>query len=342
MGKFLIPGEEATLVVLVLTVIISSVLAQEQSVTINKPKTRLTNPWEPLKPDHVRCFCNLPTCVSTSYMCKSSSGGCYSEVDSMEEPGYRVNHGCIEYLNEPDCLLNTEEIVQKNEEPKRLLVCCTNDLCNHIDNPLTRKLINKSLEESEKKVQQHQHPEIYLYSDSEVWFRAATIAVPICGAVILFVLIALAVKILKNENRNSLHHKLGPAMYVVPAHHKDDKWSSTPYKPCTVKLPYYQPQTHPNAFRLVREDRPQFNIQQFQMPLLGTSSETGSRVVTPVPPVGVSKNDTNAKINLLQCESNSSKSIILELGKSTPDYSLGVNLNSEDKFCKDDEKTFLS
>jgi len=58
-------------------------------------------------------------------------------------------------------------------------------------------------------VQQHQHPEIYLYSDSEVWFRAATIAVPICGAVILFVLIALAVKILKNENRNSLHHKLG-------------------------------------------------------------------------------------------------------------------------------------
>lgn len=133
-----------------------------------------------------------------------------------------------------------------------------------------------------------------------------------------------------------------PAMYVVPAHHKDDKWSSTPYKPCTVKLPYYQPQTHPNAFRLVREDRPQFNIQQFQMPLLGTSSETGSRVVTPVPPVGVSKNDTNAKINLLQCESNSSKSIILELGKSTPDYSLGVNLNSEDKFCKDDEKTFLS
>jgi len=50
MGKFLIPGEEATLVVLVLTVIISSVLAQEQSVTINKPKTRLTNPWEPPKP----------------------------------------------------------------------------------------------------------------------------------------------------------------------------------------------------------------------------------------------------------------------------------------------------
>lgn len=125
-------------------------------------------------------------------------------------------------------------------------------------------------------------------------------------------------------------------MYVVPAHHKDDKWSSTPYKPCTVKLPYYQPQTHPNGFRLVREDQSQFNMQQFQMPLLGTTSETGS----PVPLVGVSKNDANAKMNLLQCESNSS--IILELGKTTPDYSLGVNLNSEDKFCKDDEKTFLS
>lgn len=56
MGKFLGNlGEEATLVVLVLTVIVSSVLAQEQSITINKPK-RLANPWETPKPGKSMLF----------------------------------------------------------------------------------------------------------------------------------------------------------------------------------------------------------------------------------------------------------------------------------------------
>lgn len=34
---------------------------------------------------------------------------------------------------------------------------------------------------------------------TDIWFRAATIAVPICGAVILFMLIAIAVKILRTD-----------------------------------------------------------------------------------------------------------------------------------------------
>lgn len=37
------------------------------------------------------------------------------------------------------------------------------------------------------------------YNNNEVLFKAATIAVPICGAVILFILIALAIRILKND-----------------------------------------------------------------------------------------------------------------------------------------------
>lgn len=37
------------------------------------------------------------------------------------------------------------------------------------------------------------------YSSNDVWFRAATIAFPICGAIILFILIALAVRMLKND-----------------------------------------------------------------------------------------------------------------------------------------------
>lgn len=39
--------------------------------------------------------------------------------------------------------------------------------------------------------------------NSDVWFKVATIAVPICGAVILFILIALAIRILKNEGIDS-------------------------------------------------------------------------------------------------------------------------------------------
>ncbi|KAJ9590845.1 hypothetical protein L9F63_016125, partial [Diploptera punctata] len=38
------------------------------------------------------------------------------------------------------------------------------------------------------------------YNNNEVWFKAATIAVPICGALILFILIALAIKILRRDS----------------------------------------------------------------------------------------------------------------------------------------------
>lgn len=69
-------------------------------------------------------------------------------------------------------------------------------------------------EDSENRYQQQQQ-EPFLYSNSEVWFRAATIAVPICGAVILFVLIALAVKILKSEHQNSAIHKLGYVLLII-------------------------------------------------------------------------------------------------------------------------------
>lgn len=48
------------------------------------------------------------------------------------------------------------------------------------------------------------------YANSDVWFKAATIFVPICGAVILFVLIALAIRLLRAESAyNSADYKLG-------------------------------------------------------------------------------------------------------------------------------------
>ncbi|KAL1497307.1 hypothetical protein ABEB36_008292 [Hypothenemus hampei] len=297
---------------------------------------------------HVRCFCNLPPCVLTGYMCKSSIGLCFSDLqNSTTGQTYRGRHGCIEYLtesqrdhcsmsdNEGQLPKNSNNGQEKEVIRKSLLVCCANDMCNHVDNPLTKNLLNSTSAGSEETVGKFQHQqdqqEDFLYTNSEVWFRAATIAVPICGAVILFALIALAVKILKNENNNSFHHKLGSPMYVVPSENKDYKWSDNPYKPCSIKRPYYS-QTHPHAFSFRRED--DGHLRQFQMPLLI------SRELNPSIEVGVSKNDTNAKMNLKHTDSNT---LIMEIEKSTPDCSLAANMNlsSDDKFCKN-EKTLIS
>lgn len=329
-----------------LSVIISSILAEE-SVTINKPRTRNQSPWVQINTDHVRCFCNLPACVATGYMCKSSSGGCFSDLlDSSRSSAYRGRHGCIEYLSESQrsrCPIGDKDgqlHVQNNQHSQSLLVCCTNDMCNHVDNPNTKNLLNNTLGAEDTDGRFQQDRETFLYSDSEVWFRAATIAVPICGAVILFVLIALAVKILKSEEQNSPHHKLGPAMYVVPSEqkHAHDKWNEHQYKQYLSKKPYY-PQAHPNAFA-VREDD---NVHRsFEIPLLVEIRDVNN-LNSSCNNVSENKNDTNAKLNLMQCESNSSRSIILEIGKSTPDYSLAanMNLNKEEKFSKN-EKTMLS
>lgn len=53
--------------------------------------------------DDVRCFCNLPACVSTGYMCKSKAGGCFSDLLGHSKPGspfYRGRHGCLELLTD--------------------------------------------------------------------------------------------------------------------------------------------------------------------------------------------------------------------------------------------------
>lgn len=56
----------------------------------------------------------------------------------------------------------------------------------------------------------HRYPSLasIKYSNNEVWFKAATILFPICGAMILLALIIWAIKILKNDNGHSTANKL--------------------------------------------------------------------------------------------------------------------------------------
>ncbi|KAJ8939617.1 hypothetical protein NQ318_012340, partial [Aromia moschata] len=239
--------------------------------------------------------------------------------------------------------INERTTLRRKENPRSLLLCCHHDMCNHIESPQTKNLMNNTFlgdvpEESDSRYQQQQQ-EPFLYSNSEVWFRAATIAVPICGAVILFVLIALAVKILKNEHQNSTLHKLGPAMYVhaVP---QQCKGSGEKYHPEHLDRTYdnllgkeYLPTHHQNTFYpALKED---FHQHQIQIPLLVQNDLISSG--------GESKNETNAKLNLMSNrEAEPGKSIILNIERdgtaSRSNVNLDINVNSGSKYSSDLDK----
>lgn len=143
--------------------------------------------------DDIRCFCNLPVCVATGYMCKSEGGGCFSDLEDYPDV-HRARHGCLEMLDR----VQQEQCHQLSSSSSHLQIlwCCYKDLCNHIDSPE-----NFKLNTSEDRLFFNGAPQAPVgYNNNEVWFRAATIAVPICGALILFILIALAIKILRRDS----------------------------------------------------------------------------------------------------------------------------------------------
>ncbi|CAG9859873.1 unnamed protein product [Phyllotreta striolata] len=321
-----------------LSLLTAIVSASEETVTINKPIVKFSKPWH-YSTEYVRCFCNLPNCIMTGYMCKSSGGGCFSKINQTNNDNSQ--HGCLELLKEKykchgKAAPHERTTFRRKENARSHLMCCHHDLCNHIESPQTKNLINSTaldeyVEEVDNKYEQKQ--ETFLYSDSEVWFRAATIAVPICGAVILFVLIALAIKILKTEHQNSALDKLGPPLYIQPiAHHKypkgrqnQDNFHQT-YDSLLQKDYVISP--HNNYYCSNAED---FRLQLHE-PLIQCESSTS----------GEEKNSIQARYNLVNCEV-SGKSIIMEIEKEKPPCSpSNVSCNSKciNKYCAD--KSFLS
>uniref|UniRef100_A0A1B6FSL3 BMP and activin membrane-bound inhibitor homolog n=1 Tax=Cuerna arida TaxID=1464854 RepID=A0A1B6FSL3_9HEMI len=164
--------------------------------------------WDNAKNNsEIRCYCNLPECITTSYMCKSEGLGCFSDILAFSDVN-KASHGCLDLLQsgrQDQC--QNEPSSRSVAQPRSLLLCCYRDLCNHVDSPETRQRYNDTvlasslvtdLDRSVMMVNSRlrQSPG---YTNAEVWFRAATIAVPICGALILFVLIALAVRILQSD-----------------------------------------------------------------------------------------------------------------------------------------------
>ncbi|XP_030761677.1 uncharacterized protein LOC115886584 [Sitophilus oryzae] len=322
------------LIVAVLVAALCLVYAQEDqsSSRINNPRSKVPMAQNS---ENLRCFCNLPRCVATGYLCKSDMGGCFSNfVDFKKSAGH---HGCIEFLTAPDrniCLLKQE---YPAAEVKPLLNCCSSDLCNHVDSPVAKNIPNNTFaEEDSVGKQQQNNQEQMMYTDTNIWFRVATIAVPICGAIILFVLIALAVKILKNENRNSLQNKLSGGMYGVMLTKRKDRGTSKQSQ-YPSRNPLYSQAFHDSRQEDLRNEAP------VQVPLLIVKNEIKTSRRPPGPVNESTKNDTNSKLDKESRQINSSNNIVLVIEKERLDYETSHNIveNSKEKCCGT-EKEFLA
>ncbi|XP_004924123.1 BMP and activin membrane-bound inhibitor homolog [Bombyx mori] len=173
--------------------------------------------------DGVRCYCNTAQCVSTGYMCRSPrGGGCYSERPA---PRHHSRHGCLHHLTESEEAVlsycqNTQLGIGPPPAPAHSpLHCCFKDLCNHEDSPLARARLNLTNELDSNPVSSERGANY----NGEVWFKAATIAVPVCGALILFLLVAVAVKLLKADALLHSDRKLrGGYMSPLSQHNLED------------------------------------------------------------------------------------------------------------------------
>lgn len=83
----------------------------------------------------IRCFCNQPDCVPQGYMCLGKA--CFTKLPSniLRLKVESVYSGClIENLENRKC-------------PKGFL-CCSQDLCNHVDDPAMKNRFNKTIQGS--------------------------------------------------------------------------------------------------------------------------------------------------------------------------------------------------
>lgn len=190
--------------------------------------------------DGVRCYCNTAQCVSTGYMCRSPGElGCYSELPAPRRT-YHARHGCLHHLaeSEKEALSRCQNSPMSGGPPPRehsLLLCCFKDLCNHEDSPIARARLNLTIVDSEGSAVASERGANY---NGEVWFKAATIAVPVCGALILFMLVAVAVRLLKADALLQADRKLrGGYMSPLNQHTSEDVkkvWVGGPSAPLLV------------------------------------------------------------------------------------------------------------
>ncbi|KAL0268518.1 UNVERIFIED_CONTAM: hypothetical protein PYX00_010432 [Menopon gallinae] len=154
------------------------------------------------KCEKIRCYCNLEECRPEGDSCSMEDGGCFSDFLDYRDIT-RARHGCLHLLDrrrQEQC----RNAPVPSGGPRSLLLCCRSDMCNQVLSPVslvTHPIIGSLINATEGhnisgRMYDHRN------NTNEVWFKAATIAVPICGAMILLMLVALAFKILRTDHVN--------------------------------------------------------------------------------------------------------------------------------------------
>ncbi|KFO82328.1 BMP and activin membrane-bound inhibitor, partial [Cuculus canorus] len=151
----------------------------------------------------IRCYCDAAHCVATGYMCKSELSACFSRLLDPQNTHSPLTHGCL------DSIASTAEICQAKQAQNHsgtttvsTLECCHEDMCNYRG---LHDVLSPSRGET-----------------SELWFRAAVIAVPIAGGLILVLLIMLALRMLRSENKrlqDQRQQMLSRLHYSFHGHH---------------------------------------------------------------------------------------------------------------------------
>lgn len=168
----------------------------------------------------IRCYCDAPHCVATGYMCKSEQNACFTKVLDPLNPSSPLTHGCLDAAD----VCGGSQRAAEPPGGALALECCHDDMCNYRglpdlahtrDSADGRHPADGGSRNLVTRVQE-------LASAKEVWFRAAVIAVPIAGGLILVLLIMLALRMLRSENkrlRDQRQQMLSRLHYSFHGHH---------------------------------------------------------------------------------------------------------------------------
>ncbi|XP_030631091.1 BMP and activin membrane-bound inhibitor homolog a isoform X1 [Chanos chanos] len=150
----------------------------------------------------IRCYCDAPHCVATGYMCKSELNACFTKVLDPLNTNSPLTHGCLDPIVSSVDVCVTKRLDVLNGVSSTI-ECCHDDMCNYRG---LHDLAHTRGDSTDRYQPDGSNQNLItrvqdLASAKEVWFRAAVIAVPIAGGLILVLLIMLALRMLRSENK---------------------------------------------------------------------------------------------------------------------------------------------
>ncbi|XP_029699078.1 BMP and activin membrane-bound inhibitor (Xenopus laevis) homolog a isoform X2 [Takifugu rubripes] len=160
-------------------------------------------------------------------MCKSELNACFTKVLDPLNANSPLTHGCLDPIaNAADvCSSSSRRADTYVGALAATLECCHEDMCNYKglhDLTHTRESADHSRYQPESSNRNLVTRVQELASAKEVWFRAAVIAVPIAGGLILVLLIMLALRMLRSENKrlqDQRQQMLSRLHYSFHGHH---------------------------------------------------------------------------------------------------------------------------